>query len=743
MEILGERPVWSMSGSEMLSSLDAAFAEIARLETFALHLMAGLETTGYAQELGAGTTARLLTFRYRIDAAKARRDVHLATTLPKYPAVAAALPNPDPHHTAAATADEDETGADSAGADEDGSRRASGAGADGAGAGVLLHPAQAEAIVAALEKVPATVPVDDLQVAEREMVELGRTHGPLDLRKAGVQVRNRLDTDGPEPKEQKAYDRESLKLKGAENGVAFTGYLANENAELFRALIHAHAKPRKTIDGALDPRSRDKRQADALTTLLTTANNPTATATATTGPTAGSAGTAAGAAAAGSPDAGAAAADLAGTLPGVCAGTDAAAASATSSAAAAAAGASTGTAGGTTGTSTGAGGGAAGAGRASGFIPGHGPKAHITVTIDFNDLKAATADKLGHLIYGDALSAATIRRLACDAQILPIVLGSDSQPLDVGTTIRLATGPIRNALITRDKGCVCCGAPPIYCDAHHVVHWIDGGATKLTNLALLCKRCHRDLHAGHWTIQITDGIVHVTRPGWATPDPVPRGRYRPPTTTPNPAQPRPRTPVAADVGRSGRRDTLRAASARAWPRDTDPPWITPEDAARLNPWGDAPDERHSRTQPRPPAADLNPWGDAPDERPSRCQKVPPGGDFNPWGDTSDEQPTRTQPRPPAADLDPWGDASDERPTRRQKVPPVADFDPWGDRSGDGAAGVAQQPADAGIDPWGDATTPASDGANDLGSDGVNDLADARAQRHAAHSRFTPDTGLAS
>src|SRR5439155_17560940 len=170
-------------------------------------------------------------------------------------------------------------------------------------------------------------------------------------------------------------------------------------------------------------------------------------------------------------------------------------------------------------------------GHSSGSIPGHGPRPHIVVTIDFIDLKAATANATGQLIYGDALSAATIRRLACDAHVLPIVLGSDSQPLDVGTTVRLATGPIRKALITRDKGCVCCGAPPIYCDAHHVRHWIDGGETKITNLVLICKRCHRDLHAGHWNIQITNGTVDVTRPTWATPDPIPRGKYRPPTTT--------------------------------------------------------------------------------------------------------------------------------------------------------------------------------------------------------------------
>lgn len=456
MEILGERPVWSMSGDEMVSTLDATYAEIARLETLALRLTAGLETIGYARDLGAGTTARFLTFRYRVDATKARRDVYLANALPKYPAVAAALPDPDPEVE---------------------------------GGGVLLHPAQAEAIVSALDKLPATVPVEDLAVAEREMVELGRTHGPLDLRKAGVQVRNRLDTDGPEPAEQEAYDRETLKMRTADNGVAFTGFLASENAELFRTLIHTYAKPHKTIDGALDPRSRDKRQADALTTVLNAASN-TASSTATSG----------------------------------------------------------------------------------GSVPGHGQKPQILVTVDFDDLKTAAANSTGRLIYGDALSAATIRRLACDAQILPVVLGSDSQPLDVGATVRLATGPMRKALIARDKGCVCCGAPPIYCDAHHVTSWIDGGETKLTNLVLLCKRCHRDLHAGHWNIQITDGTVDVTRPTWATPAPIPRDRYRPPTTT----------------SRTSRPDAA-GAPARAWPRDTDPPWITPEDAARLNPWGDAHD----------------------------------------------------------------------------------------------------------------------------------------------------------
>ena len=361
-------------------------------------------------------------------------------------------------------------------------------------------------------------------------------------------------------------------------------------------------------------------------------------------------------------------------------------------------------------------------GHGGGFIPGHGPKPHITITIDFNDLKAATADKLGHLIYGDALSAATIRRLACDANILPIVLGSDSQPLDVGTTVRLATGPIRKALITRDKGCVCCGAPPIYCDAHHVKSWIDGGETKITNLALLCKRCHRDLHAGHWTIQITNGIVHVDRPSWATPDPIPRGSYRPPTITDT----GPTTPGTAGATTNG--STTRGAasattpggaargSARAWPRDTDPPWITPEDAARLNPWGDAPDERPSRTQTRPPAADLDPWGEA-------CH----------------EQPSRTQTRPPTTDLDPWGERSDDSSAGVPKEPAGTGIDPSVDggnptANGDRRSKLGTNNSDP-FDPWADATIPRSAG--------TNDLADARARRQPSHAPFTAGNDLAS
>ncbi|MGZ0146963.1 DUF222 domain-containing protein [Kribbella sp. WER1] len=235
MELLGERPAWSMSGSELLSTLDTLDAEIARLESYRLHVIAAVESTGYATELGARDTAELLRFRYRQDATTARRTLRLAQALPKYPSVAAALDD--------TATPQSETDLDVDAEDEDG--------------GWLLRPAQAEAIVSALDRVPTHVPIEDRDAAERELIGLAAHLSPLELRQAGARIRDLLDTDGPEPEEAKAAARESLTLTPADRGVKFRGYLANENAELFRTLIHTGARPHKTIDGDPDPRSRE------------------------------------------------------------------------------------------------------------------------------------------------------------------------------------------------------------------------------------------------------------------------------------------------------------------------------------------------------------------------------------------------------------------------------------------------------------------------------------------------------
>ncbi len=115
---------------------------------------------------------------------------------------------------------------------------------------------------------------------------------------------------------------------------------------------------------------------------------------------------------------------------------------------------------------------------------------------------------LGETETGEALSASAIRRLCCDAEVIPAVLGAESHVLDVGRQQRLATAAIWRALVARDRHCRFphCTRPPMMCHAHHIRHWIDGGPTSLANMILLCGHHHRLIHAGPWQI-------HVTAPG--------------------------------------------------------------------------------------------------------------------------------------------------------------------------------------------------------------------------------------
>jgi hypothetical protein len=117
---------------------------------------------------------------------------------------------------------------------------------------------------------------------------------------------------------------------------------------------------------------------------------------------------------------------------------------------------------------------------------------------------------------GAPLSAATARRLACDAAILPAVLNTTSQVLDLGRERRLITGPLRRALVLRDRGCAFpgCDRPPRWCDAHHITHWANGGPTNLNNAVLLCGHHHRLAHHSQWRITINpaDGHPDFTPP---------------------------------------------------------------------------------------------------------------------------------------------------------------------------------------------------------------------------------------
>lgn len=152
---------------------------------------------------------------------------------------------------------------------------------------------------------------------------------------------------------------------------------------------------------------------------------------------------------------------------------------------------------------------------------GDRPQLVVTVSLDalVNGVRAGTLET------GERLTPSAVRRLACDAGVLPAVLGGNSQVLDVGRQRRLCTGPLRRALVLRDGGCAFpgCDRPSRWCDGHHVRHWADGGATALGNAVLLCGYHHRLVHRGDWEVLIApDGRPDFLPPRWLDPLRTPR-----------------------------------------------------------------------------------------------------------------------------------------------------------------------------------------------------------------------------
>lgn len=162
-----------------------------------------------------------------------------------------------------------------------------------------------------------------------------------------------------------------------------------------------------------------------------------------------------------------------------------------------------------------------------------GVAATVVVRVDLADLEAgigaATIDGIAQPV-----PAAVARRLAADAQVIPCVLGGESEILDWGRAKRLFTPPQKLALAERDGGCVGCGAPPAWCHAHHLEWWErDGGRTDLGNGVLLCTGCHHRLHSDGWEIRVdgpgTRALVWLIPPPWIdrlqTPRLVTQARY--------------------------------------------------------------------------------------------------------------------------------------------------------------------------------------------------------------------------
>ena len=129
----------------------------------------------------------------------------------------------------------------------------------------------------------------------------------------------------------------------------------------------------------------------------------------------------------------------------------------------------------------------------------------LIVTVDYDTL----SDQLKNagLLDGTPIDIDELRHIACDAGIVPAIFASDGQPLYMGRKQRAAAAAQKLALHVRDKQCIGCGMRASACDAHHITWWDDNGATDITNLVLLCPKCHKKVHK-HGYVVVRDPKGH-------------------------------------------------------------------------------------------------------------------------------------------------------------------------------------------------------------------------------------------
>jgi hypothetical protein len=138
------------------------------------------------------------------------------------------------------------------------------------------------------------------------------------------------------------------------------------------------------------------------------------------------------------------------------------------------------------------------------------PRAEIVVHVALDQLTGTNqeasegATKVITTQHGVELPVETVRRLACDADIVPVVLNGQGVPIDVGRAKRLATVHQRRALGAFYDSCAIpeCQVKFAQCEPHHIEYWENGGNTDMDNLVPLCSRHHHAAHEGGWRLRL-------------------------------------------------------------------------------------------------------------------------------------------------------------------------------------------------------------------------------------------------
>ena len=135
-------------------------------------------------------------------------------------------------------------------------------------------------------------------------------------------------------------------------------------------------------------------------------------------------------------------------------------------------------------------------------------RSDVVVHIDLETLTNGLSESSTHrTVFGADLPVETIRRIACDANIIPLVLNGAGMPLDIGRSQRLASAAQRRALEATHDTCAFDGCAVAFhaCQIHHIDYWESGGSTDLANMVPLCSKHHHAAHEGGWTLALRSG----------------------------------------------------------------------------------------------------------------------------------------------------------------------------------------------------------------------------------------------
>ncbi|MFC7242858.1 DUF222 domain-containing protein [Catellatospora aurea] len=407
--------VWSLTDSELITSLDSARALRERLAAVELSLVRELDARAVPAAHGASSTAVWLREHWRIGIRTAKQTLELARALERLPTTADAL--------AAGT----------------------------------VNTEQAAVIAQALAALPCEVGLETAAKAETALIGFAAQFEPSVLRRFGERILTHVAPDTAEEherealaaQEERAYATRTLTLVADRSGrVRLTGWLDTEAAAVVTAALDPLARP-----GVLSHTRALSLSGDSDPVEGSSASGHSAAESARDMRTAGQ--------------------RRADALTEICRRV-----------------------------------------LASGELPDNGgDRPQLVITVDYDGLAQRTGS--GLLDNGATLTPETVRRIACDAQVIPAVLGGDGQLLDLGRTRRLVTGALRRALVLRDRGCAFpgCDRPPRWCQGHHIRHWADGGPTDLDNAVLLCGHHHRVVHHDDWQVR----VGHDRRPEFIPP----------------------------------------------------------------------------------------------------------------------------------------------------------------------------------------------------------------------------------